>query len=62
MVRNVLIAALRTLPSDDDQKKTRLAGLFEVSDEDLRNKIEDIFHRLSNDDERRIVIAHLNDL
>lgn len=60
LIRSVLIAALRNLPSDDVQKKARLARLFEVSDEDLRNRMEEIFHRLSNDDEKRRLIVRLN--
>jgi hypothetical protein len=62
VVRSVLIAALRTLPSDDADKKRRLTVLFDVSDEDLANKVEEIFSRVTNDEEKGRLIARLNNL
>lgn len=62
LVRKILIAALRTLPSDDGRKKARLAELFDVSDEDLANKVEEIFRHISSDDEKQRIIARLNNL
>ncbi len=62
VVRSVLIAALRTLPSDDADQKRRLTVLFDVSDEDLANKVEEIFSRITNDEEKGRLIARLNNL
>jgi hypothetical protein len=62
VIRSILILALRTLPSDEGDKNQRLTALFEVSDEDLTNKIEEIFSRISTQEERNRLIERLNNI
>jgi hypothetical protein len=62
VVRRVLVAALRALPSDDADKNQHLSVLFDVSDEDLANKVEEIFSRITNDERKGILLARLNNL
>lgn len=62
VVRGILISALRILPSDEGEKNQRLTALFEVSDEDLTNKIEEIFSRISTEEEKTRLIERLNNI
>lgn len=48
IVRSILVEAIRSLPSDESQRKSQLSQLFDISDEDRCEKISTDFFRISD--------------
>jgi hypothetical protein len=58
IVRDVLKAAIRVLPSDDEQRQEQLQAYFDVTDADRASEIQRLLKEMS-DDRRREVVALL---
>jgi hypothetical protein len=60
VVREVLVAALRRLPLDDDQRATDLKQIYEVTDQQRADKVREDFRAIGDEAVRRRLVEDLD--
>ena len=53
IVRNVIVSALRTIPSSDDDRKNFLEQLFPISDQKRAEQVFNDFCKIKDESEKR---------
>jgi hypothetical protein len=58
-VRKIIVQALKTLPYEEEQRRRRLADIWEVSDKDRAQKVFEDFRKLRDEGEKRTLVERL---